>query len=228
MGAVREVTRALLDGRDPDTVLGLIASHARRLVHADLASISVAGDPGELWIRVADGERADELRGMRFPAGESLAGQVIATGTSLLVPDARDRADAYRPVIDRGHFGPVFLVPLVGRAGVCGCLVVANGVGGRTFDARDVETIEAFASQAALVLDTVRSEERLEELLAGERTGRDLHDTVIQRLFATGMTLSAARAASLPEAADANISRVLDDLDATIREIRATVFSAGD
>jgi signal transduction histidine kinase len=230
LSAVREVTNALLTGRDPDRVLALVATHARRLAHADLATISVATtvDPRTLRIRTAVGRAARRLLGMEYPACESPAGQVMRTRKAML-DDARAVQDAYQPVIEVGGFGPTLIVPLVGRHVVFGALLVANRASGRRFDAHDLDVVEMFASQASLVLDSVRAEERLQELLAvadRERTGRDLHDTVIQRLFAAGMTLESARTNALPGDADAKVSRALEDLDATIRQIRATVFPA--
>jgi GAF domain-containing protein len=231
LAAVRDVTRALLRGEDPEYMLVLIASSARRLVAADVAMINCTdGDPETMQVRVAVGRNAGRLRGTSFPVAASLSGHVMRTGLSEVVEDARSDPRTHTPAVLRGGFGPALYVPLVCREGPCGTLCVANRVGGPTFDAHDLDVVETFAGQASLVLDTVRSEERLQQLLATadrERTGRTLHDTVIQRLFATGMTLEAARAGDLPPAAAAQVARALDDLDATIRQIRATVFGPG-
>jgi signal transduction histidine kinase len=90
-----------------------------------------------------------------------------------------------------------------------------------------VELIATFASQAAVALERVRAQ-RDRELVAvlddRDRIARDLHDLVIQRLFATGLQLqSLSRLANRPEVQD-RITAVTDDLDTTIREIRATIF----
>jgi len=230
LSAVREVTRALLRGEDPETVLLLVAGHARRLVGADLAAICVVADRETMTVRTAVGRNHGRLRDARFRIDGSLTGHVLVTEHAEIVDDAHDDPRADARAVELGGVGPAIFVPLACREGACGVLSVANRRGGRRFDPHDLELVETFAGQASLVLDMVRAEERIAALLATadrERTGRTLHDTVIQRLFAAGMTLEAARTNDLPAPADAKVARALDDLDETIREIRATVFDAG-
>lgn len=228
LGAVRDVARALLAGEEPERVLWLVAEYARELVAADLAIILCAdAEPGIAEVRIAVGRGSGRIQRMRVPLEHSIAGEVIRTGIAEVVADAQSDPRAYAPTVLRAGFGPSLFVPLEGRAGVCGALCVANRRGGAGFSSHDLEVVEAFAGQASMVLDSVRAEEQLEALLETadrERTGRELHDTVIQRLFATGMTLEAARSKALPADADARVARALDDLDTTIREIRTTVF----
>ena len=92
---------------------------------------------------------------------------------------------------------------------------------------KEHELIMSFADQAALTLDRVQARADREELAIvseRDRIARDLHDLVIQRLFATGLQLQGIRTkAALPEV-QARLDRAVDDLDATIRDIRSTIF----
>nr|MYU47870.1 histidine kinase [Streptomyces sp. SID7803] len=85
-----------------------------------------------------------------------------------------------------------------------------------------------FASQAALALmmaDAQRDRERLAVYEDRDRIARDLHDLVIQRLFATGMMLeSAQRRSDVPEV-QSGVGRAVDELDVTIQEIRTAIFA---
>jgi signal transduction histidine kinase len=108
-----------------------------------------------------------------------------------------------------------------------GLLAVAHTRGGPTFDDSDVRLLTTFAGQAALALERARAHEEREMLVVledRERIARDLHDVVIQRLFATGLQLqSAARLAARPEVTE-RIGRAVDELDSTIRDIRSAIF----
>jgi signal transduction histidine kinase len=100
----------------------------------------------------------------------------------------------------------------------------------RVWDDDDVQALRGFAAQAAIGVDRAQAQEdraTLAILADRDRIAKDLHDLVIQRLFATGLTLqSMARRSKDPEIA-ARLRAAVDDLDATIREIRGTIFQLG-
>jgi signal transduction histidine kinase len=119
------------------------------------------------------------------------------------------------------------LVPLAASGTVLGLLAVAHQPGGPTFTDADVRLLTTFAGQAALALERARAQDERELFVVledRERIARDLHDVVIQRLFATGLGLqSTARLAGRPEVAD-RIGTAVDELDTTIRDIRSAIF----
>jgi signal transduction histidine kinase len=120
----------------------------------------------------------------------------------------------------------VIYAPLVAADETLGVLSVDNAKGGRAFDALDVEVVTSFARQAALALDLARSRvdrDRIRLLEDRERIGRNLHDTVVQRLFAVGMQLQASLIAD-PKDQRSRIEQSIDELDATIKEIRTSIF----
>ena len=127
--------------------------------------------------------------------------------------------------------GPAIVVPLGPAAGVEGALALAwtpdHADDYRTLDA---QLPASFAEQAALALQVVRSREDQQRLAVFEdrdRIGRDLHDLVIQRLFAVGLGLqSAARLTDRPEVGS-RLEQAVDDLDATIKDIRRSIFALG-
>lgn len=148
-------------------------------------------------------------------AGERPAESVVAAAVGR--DAARRRGARGEPAALLAGFGPDVRVPLEAWGRREGTLVVANGPGGRPFAARDVRVVETFAQQAALALLAGRAADR-------ERAGRDLYDHVIQQLYAAGLTLDALRDAGLDPGVAQRIRTTVEALDATIREIRGTIF----
>ena len=220
--ASNEIRAALLSGTDTDEALQLIAARARELAgaHAVLLLQPDPVAPGErLVITVADGADTGDLRGRRMPIDGSVAGRVHRTG------QAQD-VDAIAPTAEVAAIGPALLVPLGGPAET-GVLVVAERPGAAALTPEARELTIAFAGQAALALrlaDAQRTQARLTLYADRDRIARDLHDQVIQRLFATGMTLQSITR-QVPAAAQAKLHRAVDDLDRTIRDIRTTIYA---
>ncbi|HEY2764201.1 MAG TPA: GAF domain-containing protein [Pseudonocardiaceae bacterium] len=218
----------LLRGMGRDVALEHVAASARALGGADLGSI-VVPDPSadDLRVAAADGVVAAEVRNARVAATGSFSASVMASGRPELVADARADPRADLPALS-ARWGPLMLVPLASSNGTLGVLVVAKEAGGRPFDADDVAAITGFATQAALALELARSRddrERLALLEDRDRIARDLHDLVIQRLFATGLGLQGTvRLAGNVEVAQ-RLSTYVAALDDTIREIRQAIFS---
>jgi signal transduction histidine kinase len=127
--------------------------------------------------------------------------------------------------------GPAIVVPLKDAAGLQGALALA-WTPDRTHDyhALDTQLAASFAEQAALALQVARSREDQQRLALFEdrdRIGRDLHDLVIQRLFAVGLGLQGAvRLTDRPEVRS-RLEQAVDDLDATIKDIRRSIFALG-
>ncbi len=225
--ASAQVTTALLSGGEPDDVLRLVAERARDLVSADLAAIALPlGD--SLAVEVAEGELAEQLRGVRVDRVESLIGSVFQNGEALVVADVRGDPRTQLTRFVRAELGPAMFVPLRAGGGTRGVLCVANHAGGREFGSTEQSVLDGFAGQAALALELARQRRETEQLSLyrdRDRIARDLHDLVIQRLFATGMQLeSSMRYMTRPEASE-HVRRAVDDLDMTIKEIRSTIYA---
>ncbi len=224
--ASAEVSTSLLSGTDPTTVLRLVARRAREICDAGSAAVSlVHGD--RFVVEAADGDHAEALRGLSIGIDEAVAGPVFRKGHTLVLADATQAAREMKA--PSGVFiGPALIVPLgIGEASR-GVLSVANAPGGPQFTEPVQGLLEAFAAQAAVALELAerrRDAERLVVLEDRDRIAKDLHDTVIQRLFATAMTLMSAIKITQNPDVTVRVQRAVDDLDETIRQIRSTIFA---
>jgi signal transduction histidine kinase len=224
--ASAEVSTSLLSGTAPADVLALVARRAREICDATFATVSLA-DGEEFTVEAADGEYADVLIGRRVAIDDALAGSVFRSGDSLILTDAMKAARNVRsppPVAMQA----TMIVPLGTAREVRGVLLVANAPGRPPFTDSSQRLLEAFAAQAAVALELAerrRDAERLVLLEDRDRIAKDLHDTVIQRLFATAMTLMSAIKITQRNDVAVRVQRAVDDLDETIRQIRSTIFA---
>ncbi|WP_197505514.1 MULTISPECIES: GAF domain-containing protein [unclassified Mycobacterium] len=231
MEASREITTALLSSAEPHRrPLQLIAERARALTDAEQAIVLVPADPDlpddevdTLVVSAAVGVHAAEVVGQQVPVEGSTSGAVFRSGEPLITETLRYPIQAFTDVGQR----PAILMPLRARDEVVGVIAIARGSHEAPFDDSYLDLVSDFATHAAmaLVLASARDDARQLTILAErERIAHDLHDHVIQRLFAAGMDLQGtlARARS-PEVAD-RLNRTLDDLQTIIEEIRTTIF----
>nr|WP_184948277.1 GAF domain-containing protein [Planomonospora venezuelensis] len=221
-----EMTTGLLSGDDPGQVLATMARRARELTHADTVTVSFPHGEG-IRIEIAGGLGAEHLRGQDLSPEDSPAGAALRTGETQSTPDLREHT-AYPPYLRDVPLGPAIAVPL-GKAGaVRGVLGLAKQAGSPSFNEADLRMAEALGDQAAVALelaDARRDAERLGLLEDRDRIAKDLHDVVIQRLFAVAMTLmSMVKRVDDPTAAG-RLQHAVDELDQTIKEIRSTIFA---
>ncbi|MEU8628755.1 GAF domain-containing protein [Streptomyces sp. NPDC048669] len=226
--ASAEVTNSLLTGSGRADVLQLLAERSRTIAEADLAVIALAFGPGQLIVEMAVGEGAAAHRGLVLPAEGSFVGAALHSEEPIISAavnkDARITAGSAR----WQGLGPAVAVRMgTAKGGVRGVLMLARTEGGAEFTAEDAGPLLGFAGQAALALELAERRRDVEQITLLEdrdRIARDLHDLAIQRLFATGMTLqSAERFIEHPEALE-RVHRAVDDLDATVKIIRSTIF----
>ncbi|SDI87961.1 Histidine kinase [Frankineae bacterium MT45] len=226
--ASTEIFRQLLSG-STDEHLALITSRARDIADADAGMLAVGRSGGNsLEVRVSVGRAADGLIGWVFPVEGSLSGRVMSSGEPLLLDDF-DSADHLRvPLQDEQQItvGPTLVLPLTGSRQVRGILSLVRSHERPPFTPVDLELAAAFASQAALALDLAEArlhQQRMMLLEDRERIARDLHDHVIQRLFATGLSLESI-ARSLDGLVAERLVSEVGEIDAIIRELRASIL----
>ncbi|MGW4439776.1 sensor histidine kinase [Streptomyces sp. NPDC004596] len=229
LAASNELTRSLLSGAEPGEVLESFTGKVREVAGADLVTLAVpVGDRGELVIEAASGTGAEKVRGLVLPPS-ALAAKVFTSGETItsdaLSADPRSEGGSASVV----ELGPAFFVPLGTPEHVRGVLQVANVPGGAPFADAMSDMVTGFGNQAALALDVAehrRDTERMVVLDDRDRIARDLHDLVIQRLFAGALSLQSTlgRVSDRPQASE-RIQRVMDDLDDTIKIIRSTIYA---
>jgi len=227
--ATADVTRELLSGTEPTQVLTLVTQQALALSGADLVALAVpAGDQKRLVNTHAAGDGADGALGLVLPVAASMSGQVLTSGEAVVLEDFRN--DGRVNPIAREHMplGWAILLPLGAPGDVRGVLTVGRDPGSLPFPPQAVEMVTTFAAQAGIALELAEHRHdsaQLAVLQDRERIARDLHDLVIQRLYATGMSLQGALPLiTRPDVTD-RISSAVDALDETIREIRSAIFS---
>jgi signal transduction histidine kinase len=231
MEASREITTALLSRAEPhQRPLQLIAERACALTGAEQAIVLLPADPDlpddetdTLVVSAAVGLNAAEVLGRRIPVDSSTSGDVFRSGEPLITETLRYPIEAFTDV---GQHSAI-VMPLCAEARVVGVIAIARGADQTPFDDSYLDLVSDFATHAAiaLALASAREDARQLTLVAErERIAHDLHDHVIQRLFAAGMDLQGtlARARS-PEIVD-RLNRTLDDLQTIIEEIRTTIF----
>ncbi len=228
--ASAEVTTRLLSGSDPGEVLADVTRRARELSGADLAVLALPDEEGRrLTIAYADGDGAEATRGLVLPAGQSLSGLVLTSGEPLTSADfATDERAARAARGAMSQIGPAELFPLGVPGNVRGVLTVGRRHGGAPFPPGQTDVVASFAAQAGVALELAASRAEAERLSLYEdrdRIARDLHDLVIQRLYATGMSLEGTMPMiTRPEVAS-RITNAVDAMDETIKDIRATIFA---
>jgi len=228
--ASAEVTTRLLSGSEPAEVLADITRQALELSGADLAVLALPDEEGRrLTITYAEGDGADATRGLVLPAGQSLSGRVLASGEPVTSADfaADDRA-AQSARGAMSQIGPAIVFPLGAPGNVRGVLTVGRVHGAAPFPPAQADVVASFAAQAGVALELAASRTESQRLSLYEdrdRIARDLHDLVIQRLYATGMSLEGTMPMiTRPEVAS-RITHAVDAMDETIKEIRATIFA---
>jgi signal transduction histidine kinase len=228
LSALQSISTALLSGADPDEVLHLVAAYARDIPDADTAAIVLPSNkPGELVVEIAIGDGDAEFRGLTIPLDRSIAQTVLATGSPIAVPAAEADVRVYRPIVEALGAGPMLFVPLWLQGKPVGVLEIARRKGRAPFRQAHVPLLQTFATQASVALEYARSQresQKLNVLEDEQRIARDLHDSVIQDIFAIGLSVQGAAMMATDRTLQERLYKAVDDLDGTIRGIRTAIF----
>ncbi|HZE16085.1 MAG TPA: GAF domain-containing protein, partial [Mycobacterium sp.] len=230
--ASREITAALLSDADPHLrPLQLIAQRAAELTEAEQAIVLVPPDPDQpsaevdhLVVSAAVGGHATEVLGQEVPVKGSTTGEVFRSGEPLITETFRRPIPAFTDVAER----PTIVMPLRSEQQALGVIVVARNTAAPPFGDEYLELVRDFADHAAiaLTLATARRYARERALIVDrERIARDLHDQVIQRVFAVGLDLHGVIARLRSPQLAARVTHSVDELQAVIDDIRRTIFN---
>ena len=230
LSAMSEVRLAMFSSSEHQQWLDLVTKRVSELLDADGVMVTLPAEDDRDLLRVA-GTRGMGLLldvGDAIPVEMSLAGKSFRTGNLIVSTNFRSDSPAPSEILDEIPIGPIILAPMTSSSGPMGVLIASRVRERPPFDAEDVRLIESFAQQAGLGMELSHAQaERSQFALISdrERIARDLHDHVIQRLFAVGMMLQSAAQSIAEERAQARIESSVEELDATIRDVRSTIFS---
>ncbi|MDE3722281.1 GAF domain-containing sensor histidine kinase [Nocardiopsis sp. N85] len=247
LDASGQITTRLLSGAPPEEVLRLVARRARLMAHADIAVIAMPGEESAtLTVRVWDAPEEEDdspagaARGRRnasLAAGvrgaaltcapDTLLGRVYLGGRAVRT-DISEHCDPDIEFLAKLGLGPILVLPFGPPEGARGVLLLARTAGQEEFQSGWMGMLGSFADQAAVALELAEARldsERLSVLEDRDRIARDLHDTVIQRLYATAITLMGTVRRIDDGASAHRVQNAVTDLDDTIRQIRSTIFA---
>lgn len=217
--ASREITASVLSGGSVDEVLQMVAERAREICAAEDGAVVLPEPGGVHVVELVAGPDRSGLLGALAGEGDPV-GEVVRARQPLTL--AGDEGVGLL-----ARTGPAVCVPLVSEGRALGALAVLRPPGKEPFPDWTTSVLEVFAGQAALALVLGQAAEGRRALAVHqdrERIARDLHDLVIQRIYATGMGLQAV-SGQLPADLAAHLERTIGDLDETIREIRSAIFA---
>jgi len=238
--AALDVSRAILTGLEPGAAFQVIAERARALVHADVAEVRAVDASGTMLVLRGVSER----RGghgppyalvPELPVQGSIWGSVFESGRPRLLPDLaaspRNHLHAAVAAMTRAMPGPALVVPLKALGRTIGVLTASTSTSGTPLERHDMQTMAVFANQVALAVQRLcRRRDRERRVLMEERRrlGRDIHDGVIQSLYAVtlGLTVAIERAQDLPlqkqlASMTAHVDAVIANLRGLVRELRS-------
>ncbi|MGY1726310.1 GAF domain-containing protein [Geodermatophilus sp. SYSU D01062] len=224
--ALSDVRASLLDTGSGERTLALVAERVRELTGAAAAWIMAGPDAvGRYQVRVQVGDGLRDLTGTRVAVADSPVLQAMGDACEVVTLDMTGLAyDGPNAHVD---WGPCLGVPLRGTEAESAVVIAARHAGSPAFDGALPALVGSFADQAAVALDLAARQRLARQLDVYEdrdRIARDLHDHVIQRVFAAGLSLQSV----LPRVADPQVQRrirdVVGQLDETVRDIRTSIF----
>jgi signal transduction histidine kinase len=234
-GSLRQLLDAVMaigSDLDLEATLRRIIEAARALVDAQYGALGVldlerTGLSEFITVGIGD----DDRRAIGpLPKGHGILGLLIAHPRPLRLPDLNEHPDSFGFPPNHPPMTSFLGVPIMVRGEVFGNLYLTDKQSAEAFTDIDEELTVALAAAAGIAIENARLHERVRDLALledRERIAMDLHDTVIQQLFATGMSLQATARLTGDREVQLRIQQSVDDLDVTIRQIRSSIFALG-
>ena len=227
--STRDIATQLLAGGEPADVLRRTAVEVLALAQADGAFIAVSADDDLGSESVKELLVVEAVGAVKVPH----PAPTVGVEGSVLGRVFSDLCPRRLPAIDEpgltdqlmADAGPAMVIPL--RTTVGGVVVLLRRRGARAFSQEQLDMMVAFADQAALAWQLANSQRRMHELeviAERDRIARDLHDHVIQRLFAVGLNLQGAISRARVPEVQKRLADTVDELQSVIQEIRTTIF----
>lgn len=226
LAALDVAIRGIAGVLEVDEVLELIVHRVRDLVGAGYAALGIVDDRGiiERFVTVGISDEVRERIG-HPPRGHGLLGLIIREGRSFRIPEISAHPDSSGFPANHPPMHSFLGVPVTVKGVSVGNLYLTDKADGREFSAADQRLVEMFALHAGIAIDSARLSAQIQRLVIvdeRERIGKDLHDGIIQNIYAVGLSLeeTSDMLADDPAEARARIDRAIDSLHTTIRDIR--------
>jgi signal transduction histidine kinase len=229
---VLEATLLIEADLDLPTLLRHIIDEARSMTNARYGALGVLDDEGTslsefLTVGLSPDE---EMRIGARPMGRGVLGMLITDPKPLRLPRLGSHPESYGFPPNHPPMTSFLGVPIKVRDAVYGNLYLTDKIGWSEFTSDDEALVGALALAAGIAIENARLHQRVQEVAVNEerdRLARDLHDTVIQRLFAIGLTLQSLVSNPSASAFEDRLTATISDVDDTIRQVRTSIFELG-
>ena len=213
-----------------DDVLQLIVDRVRPLVRAEYAALGIVDAGGRIERFITSGmDDATRKRIGALPEGHGMLGLIIRENRSFRVPDINTDPRRYGFPPNHPPMTSFLGVPITVKGISLGRLYLTNKMDADEFSEEDRSLVETFALHAGIAMENARLHEQLQRLAVvdeRERISKDLHDGIIQNMYAVGLSLE-----DVPELMDddrteaaARVERAIDAIHLSIQDIRNFIF----
>jgi signal transduction histidine kinase len=228
--ALDQAVRGIAGVLATDRVLQLIVDRVRELLDAEYAALGIVGPHGLIELFITSGITAEQRKQIGpIPRGHGLLGLIIREGRTLRIDDIATHPDSYGFPAHHPAMHSLIGVPVRAKGRIVGDLYLTNKMTAATFSDEDERLVEMFALHAGIAIENARLHEELQRLAVvdeRDRISQDLHDSIIQSLYALGLALEdlPEEFAENPTAATLRVERAIDTIHATIRDIRNLIL----
>ena len=230
LAALDEAARAIAGVRAVEDVLQLIVDRVRDLVDASYAALGIVGPDGTIDRFITAGIDAETRRAIGpLPRGRGLLGLIIREGRSYLIPSIADHPDSSGFPAHHPPMTSFLGVPVSARGQPVGNLYLTDKRSAAEFSTADLRLVELFARHAGIAIDNARLNAQARRLAVAEereRIGRDLHDGIIQSLYAVGLSLEDVpeMMTDAPDEASGRVDTAIESINLAIRDIRNFIY----
>jgi signal transduction histidine kinase len=228
--ALDQAVRGIAGALSTDVVLQLIVDRVRELSNAQYAALGIVGPHGLIELFITSGISAEVRAAIGpIPRGHGLLGLIIREGRSLRIDDIAEHPNSYGFPPHHPKMHSLLGVPVRAKGRIVGDLYLTNKTTAPTFTEDDERLVDMFALHAGIAIENARLHEELQRLAVvdeRDRISQDLHDSIIQSLYALGLSLEELPDIFAEDRAEAivRVERAIDSIHATIRDIRNLIL----
>jgi signal transduction histidine kinase len=230
LNAVDEAARAIAGLLDVEQALQLIVERVRTLVEARYAALGIVGRDDRIQRFITSGVTSEQRHAIGpLPQGRGLLGLIIRDGRAYRIPNIAAHSDSAGFPADHPPMTSFLGVPVTSAGRSIGNFYLTDKIGAHEFTETDQRLVELFALHAGIAIDNARLHQDAADLAIvreRDRIGRDLHDGIIQSLYAVSLSLEDVPEimATTPSEAEGRVDAAIDSLQVSIRELRNFIF----